>query len=273
VLCDDAHIQELNRQWRGVDAPTDVLSFELEDEEEGDEAAPPVRGRSRSPHGCLISPGLDARGHSVSCFRCRFEPCGCPARLHMRAPTRALLAPPPPPQLPINVLGDVVLSLDTAARQAAERSYSLTDEARVLLVHGVLHLLGYDHEEGEAGAVCCCLCCRRAAAACCLVREAVSGRQQLLWLAATGVVCARQLHTVGAWLACYVLCMCSSPAPCCPVLGPADEEEAAEMAAAEQHILQALGWKGQGLITAVGGPETLHGDGEASGSDSGGRGA
>jgi probable rRNA maturation factor len=49
----------------------------------------------------------------------------------------------------VNVLGDVVLSLDTAARQAGERRYSLRDEARVLLVHGVLHLLGYDHEEGE----------------------------------------------------------------------------------------------------------------------------
>lgn len=55
-------------------------------------------------------------------------------------------------QLPVNVLGDVVISLDTAARQAAERRYVLLDEARVLLVHGVLHLLGYDHEEGEQAA-------------------------------------------------------------------------------------------------------------------------
>ncbi len=47
------------------------------------------------------------------------------------------------------MLGDVVISLDTAARQAAERRYALLDEARVLLVHGVLHLMGYDHEEGE----------------------------------------------------------------------------------------------------------------------------
>lgn len=51
-------------------------------------------------------------------------------------------------QLPVTVLGDVVLSLDTAARQAAERGHSLLTEARVLLVHGVLHLLGYDHELG-----------------------------------------------------------------------------------------------------------------------------
>lgn len=51
--------------------------------------------------------------------------------------------------MPINVLGDVVISLDTAARQASQRRYTLLDESRVLLVHGVLHLLGYDHEEGE----------------------------------------------------------------------------------------------------------------------------
>ncbi|MCP4805666.1 MAG: rRNA maturation RNase YbeY [Proteobacteria bacterium] len=46
------------------------------------------------------------------------------------------------------ILGDLVVSLDTCARQAAERGYSVRDEARVLLVHGLLHLLGYDHETG-----------------------------------------------------------------------------------------------------------------------------
>lgn len=51
-------------------------------------------------------------------------------------------------QLPVNVLGDVVISLDTAARQAAERGHTLLDECRILLVHGVLHLYGFDHEEG-----------------------------------------------------------------------------------------------------------------------------
>ena len=46
------------------------------------------------------------------------------------------------------VLGDLVVSLETCARQAKERSYGLRDELRVLLVHGLLHLLGYDHESG-----------------------------------------------------------------------------------------------------------------------------
>jgi rRNA maturation RNase YbeY len=53
---------------------------------------------------------------------------------------------------PFVLMGDIVVSVETAARQAAERTdlygsqYSTYDEMRVLLVHGVLHLLGYDHE-------------------------------------------------------------------------------------------------------------------------------
>ena len=46
------------------------------------------------------------------------------------------------------LLGDVVISLDTAAAQAAQRGHELRDELRVLLVHGLLHVLGYDHELG-----------------------------------------------------------------------------------------------------------------------------
>lgn len=44
------------------------------------------------------------------------------------------------------VLGDIVVSLDTARRQAEERGHDLHTELRVLLVHGLLHLLGHDHE-------------------------------------------------------------------------------------------------------------------------------
>jgi len=45
------------------------------------------------------------------------------------------------------VLGDIVISLETAERQAAERGHSTDHEIRVLLVHGLLHLVGHDHEE------------------------------------------------------------------------------------------------------------------------------
>jgi rRNA maturation RNase YbeY len=51
-----------------------------------------------------------------------------------------------------NLLGDVVISVDTAARQAAERGVSVAAEIRTLLTHGILHLLGYDHERSPSEA-------------------------------------------------------------------------------------------------------------------------
>jgi probable rRNA maturation factor len=89
VLGDDALLRELNRRWRGKDAPTNVLSFPAQDF-----AAP-------------------------------------------------LPLPPPGAALP---LGDVVLAYGTLAREAAEQGKSLSDHLAHLVVHGVLHLVGYDHE-------------------------------------------------------------------------------------------------------------------------------
>lgn len=53
---------------------------------------------------------------------------------------------------PGGLLGDVVISVDTARRQAAERGVAVGTEADRLLIHGVLHLLGYDHEVSPAEA-------------------------------------------------------------------------------------------------------------------------
>ena len=47
------------------------------------------------------------------------------------------------------LLGDIVISLETTARQAQEFGHSLERELAYLTVHGMLHLLGYDHEEEE----------------------------------------------------------------------------------------------------------------------------
>lgn len=47
------------------------------------------------------------------------------------------------------LLGDVVISLPTAERQARAQGRSLDQEVATLLIHGILHLLGYDHERGE----------------------------------------------------------------------------------------------------------------------------
>jgi rRNA maturation RNase YbeY len=51
------------------------------------------------------------------------------------------------------LLGDVVISVPTARRQAKESGRSLGDELAALLVHGVLHLCGYDHERSAREAV------------------------------------------------------------------------------------------------------------------------
>ena len=47
------------------------------------------------------------------------------------------------------ILGDIVISLETARRQAEERGHPMGHEVRILLVHGLLHLLGFDHENDE----------------------------------------------------------------------------------------------------------------------------
>ena len=45
-----------------------------------------------------------------------------------------------------NILGDVVISLETAERQAKDETHTFEAEVLLLTVHGVLHLLGYDHQ-------------------------------------------------------------------------------------------------------------------------------
>jgi probable rRNA maturation factor len=47
--------------------------------------------------------------------------------------------------MPVPILGDLVISLETAQRQADERNHPVAAEWRILLVHGLLHLLGHDH--------------------------------------------------------------------------------------------------------------------------------
>lgn len=92
LLTNDQRIQELNREHRGKDKPTDVLAFPLDLEDA------PKRGRA----------------------------------------ARSAGETPP-------LLGDVVISLETALRQARSRKRELFAEVRFLLAHGILHLIGYDH--------------------------------------------------------------------------------------------------------------------------------
>lgn len=90
AFVDDERMRELNRDWRGKDRPTDVLSFS---QVEGEEM-----------------------------------------------PGEALL------------LGDVVVSVDTLERQAAEGGWTVDEELVRLLLHGLLHLLGHDHEDEDEAA-------------------------------------------------------------------------------------------------------------------------
>ncbi len=57
-----------------------------------------------------------------------------------------VLSFPVPPEISTKHAGDLAVSLDTAARQAAEHGHSLRDELRILVLHGLLHLAGEDHE-------------------------------------------------------------------------------------------------------------------------------
>jgi probable rRNA maturation factor len=93
TLVDDAGIQELNRDYRGVDAPTDVLSFSQ----------------------------LEGAGPAL----------------------RALPAEYPVP------LGDIVVSVPRMRAQALDYGHGEARELGFLLVHGLLHLLGHDHETPE----------------------------------------------------------------------------------------------------------------------------
>lgn len=106
-LVDDAAIHELNRSFRHKDKPTDVLAFPMLDALP--KAPRPKRkaGEKRAGGGALELPELGG----VS-----------------------------------GLLGDVIISIETARRQARENSRPLVGEVTMLLAHGLLHLLGYDHQ-------------------------------------------------------------------------------------------------------------------------------
>jgi probable rRNA maturation factor len=82
------------------------------------------------------------------------------ARLNRRylgreGPTNVLAFPMsggPPPVVDSGMLGDVVISVDTAIRESAAFAEPLERTLDRLLIHGILHLLGYDHEGSPSGA-------------------------------------------------------------------------------------------------------------------------
>jgi probable rRNA maturation factor len=73
------------------------------------------------------------------------------SRYRKKNKTTDVLSFPADPSISANVglLGDVIISVDQARRQARDRKTSLKKEIVTLLIHGILHLLGYDHERSQ----------------------------------------------------------------------------------------------------------------------------
>jgi probable rRNA maturation factor len=77
------------------------------------------------------------------------------AIMQRRGPTNVIAVPlhgGPFPEIQSHVLGDVIISLQTTRRQARQHGWKFLELLDLYLIHGVLHLLGYDHETTEAEA-------------------------------------------------------------------------------------------------------------------------
>lgn len=90
LFTDDKFIRSLNNKYRGIDKPTDVLSFSLQE-------------------GAIKSWEVESD----------------------------------------KLLGDIIISVETAQRQADKLNHIIQKELTVLLIHGLLHLTGYDHEKNK----------------------------------------------------------------------------------------------------------------------------
>ena len=142
VLVSDRRMRVLNRGYRKMDRATDVLAFpQLErcSPKSSQLRKPSAERRSAAPAASLAAKSRLSSVQIGSRLRTpQARASDTIAQSRQRTP-RAL-----PPAL----LGDVVISVPTAKRQAAEHGHGLYEEMSRLLVHGVLHLLGYDHERG-----------------------------------------------------------------------------------------------------------------------------
>ena len=134
-------IHRLNREYRGIDRPTDVLSFNIDDPDawdEDDEAEPSGEGdvEAIGDAGAEVEPqpGCGPEGGDSS--------DACDAEV----PEEAELGEEAGEPL---MLGDVIVCPEVVEGQAAGFGNSVADEMRLLLTHGCLHLMGYDHEEPE----------------------------------------------------------------------------------------------------------------------------
>ena len=117
-LVSDAEIARMNRVFRKKNGPTDVLSFPAEARDKRARV-----GASRRVPRTIKEDGSLRRRDKLAATR---------ARRGRRA-----------------YLGDIAISPKTARRNAKEGGRPLQTEMRILILHGVLHLLGYDHETDQ----------------------------------------------------------------------------------------------------------------------------
>ncbi len=128
AVSDDTEVQRLNREYRGLDKTTDVLSFSAEEE--------PDWGSSLVRDGEIEDiedpweeeDGEDSEEVSFPEFKLPPGFAGTPGSGS-------------------RYLGDIIISFPQAQRQAPDFNNSTSREAQELIIHGVFHLLGYDHEE------------------------------------------------------------------------------------------------------------------------------
>ena len=126
ALVTDAHSQKLNSHYRRKNRPTDVLSF-------------PADQRIPDPGQRIPDPALRPFG------RLRVAPSRVEGRHAQGAPS----LPRGGLRIPAAFLGDIVIATGTARKQAKDAGHSYQAELRVLALHGLLHLLGYDHDHHD----------------------------------------------------------------------------------------------------------------------------
>lgn len=122
ALVDDAEIHRVNREFLGHDFPTDVISFVLE----GDGSQESGRGLRVEGRELMVR-GSEER-----------TPCLLPG------PQPSTINPQP------HLEGELIISTETALREAASHGWSPQDEVLLYVVHGLLHLCGYDDLTDEA---------------------------------------------------------------------------------------------------------------------------
>lgn len=155
VMVDDETIHLLNKNYRGVDRPTDVLSFALSEKGEGEQDINYSSLFEEDVEEVLEDDQDGDRLDTVTNRKVDFSvEAIMEEELELDEDNEEELRLKDEEELLYyedSILGDIVISIERARAQAEEYSHSLTREIVYLAVHGTFHLLGYDHHTDEDG--------------------------------------------------------------------------------------------------------------------------